>query len=846
MIGRPAARGNPVVAGSGRPDGRDFTGTGAGGGRGLKEGRTGRSFRVVRMKSDFRGPRSRHWRALAAVLATAGALPGGQLSAAPVSFSREVLPVLSDNCFSCHGPDEKHRKAGLRLDEESDAKAERDGVRAIVPGDPDASDLIRRIETADPDLRMPPAEFHKSVPPEQIATLRRWIAEGAEWGVHWAFSPIERPPVPAEPGAHPVDAFLATRLARENLEPRPEADRRTLLRRASLDLTGLPPTPEEVERFVANPAADAWEQEIDRLLASPAYGERMAWDWMEAARYADTNGYQGDAERTMWPWRDWVVRAFNANLPWDRFTVWQLAGDLLPDATDEQRLATGFLRNHPINGEGGRIPEENRVDYAMDMAETTGTVWLGLTLNCCRCHDHKFDPLTQRDYYSLLAYFNQTPVDGSGGDPQTPPVLAVPSPEQQQALAVADAEIADLQKRFEAADALVQAGGAGEPEIEEAGSLRRLLEEAKKAREGLWKSVPKVMVMADRPEPRKTWVLDHGLYNKPQDEVTAAVPASLPQPPPGTPPDRAGLAAWIVSPDNPLTARVAANRLWQMLFGIGIVKTAEDFGVQAEFPVHPELLDWLAAEFRDSGWNVKHLLRTIMTSGAYRRSSRTTPELLERDPDNRLLARGPRFRMPSWMIRDNALAVSGLLVPVSGGPPVRPWQPPGVWEEATFGNVKYVRSTGDGLYRRSLYTFWRRIVGPTMFFDSPSRSVCTVKPVRTNTPLHALTTLNDTAMVEAARALAVRVLRAASPPRDRIGRLFQFALSRDPKESEATVLLAGLDRSTARFAADPEAARTFLTEGEYRAPEDIDPVECAAWTVAALTILNLDETITLE
>lgn len=811
-------------------------------------------------------------------------------AAEPVNFSREVLPVLSDRCFYCHGPDEKHRKADLRLDDEPAAKAVGKNGAAIVPGAPEKSLIIQRMLSKDPDELMPPPEAHKDLTPAQIATLQRWIAEGAPWGKHWAFTPLLRPVV-KEPG-NPVDALVGATLKREGLDFSPEADPRALLRRASLTLTGLPPTPGEMAGWLADTSPPAWEKQVDRLLASRAYGERMAWDWMEAARYADSNGYQGDNDRTMWPWRDWVVKAFNRNMPWDEFTIWQLAGDLLPNATDEQKLATAFLRNHAINGEGGRIPEENRVDYVFDMTETTGTVWLGLTFNCCRCHDHKFDPLTNRDYYSLTAFFNQTPVDGGGGDAQTPPVLRIPPADEPQRLAEADKSLTEKRQSLDtarkAAEArrpawekqiLTDAGAArtaGQPGPDAAlveilrlapgqlndgqrkslttaweaaepavAALAKEVSELENRRRNIGNEGPKVMVMADQEILRKTFILSHGLYNKPVGEVPAALPGFLATLPPEAPRNRLGLAQWIVSPGNPLTARVTVNRFWQMLFGTGLVKSSEDFGVQSEFPVHPALLDWLAAEFRDSGWNVKQLLRLILTSNTWKQSSRVTPALLERDPFNKLLARGPRFRLPSAMIRDQALASSGLLRPMDGGWNVNPYQPDGIWEEATFGNKKYERSKGDDLHRRSLYTFWRRIAGPTMFFDTGSRLVCSVKPLRTNTPLHALATTNDVTFVEAARALAL----ATADKKDaaaRVNAMFERVLGHSARAEQVAVLLSGMERHRQRFAASPDRAVKFLGEGESAPPEPERTAELAAWTMTGLTILNMDETLNLE
>ena len=811
-----------------------------------------------------------------------------------VSFSRQIQPILSDNCFTCHGPDEKKRKADLRLDDETSARRVKDGKAAIVPGRSAASEAYRRLVTTDADDLMPPPKSNKKLTTAQIALLQRWIDEGATWGRHWAFATLERPAVPTLPNAspvevrNPIDAFVMERLIREGYQASPEAAKVTLIRRVTLDLTGLPPTPEAVKDFVSDISPNAYETLVDRLLASPAYGERMAWDWMEAARYADSNGYQGDSERTMWPWRDWVIDAFNRNLPYDQFTLWQIAGDLLPDATQEQRIATGFCRNHPINGEGGRIPEENRIEYGFDMAETTGMVWLGLTFNCSRCHDHKFDPITRRDYYSLFAFFNQTPVDGGGGDPQTKPNIELASDEQKARLTKFDSELALMAADLEAAERTVfpHDEGKSTADSEKAAALsdkakgvlkvavgkrgrgqladlEKELKEFEKSspdyfgklkqvrelqdqRDSFSRGIPRVMVMEDMPMPRKTFMLEKGLYNKPGDEVGAATPASLPPLPADAPRNRLTLARWLVSAENPLTARVTVNRFWQMFFGIGLVKTTEDFGAQGEFPKHPELLDRLAAEFRDSGWDVKRLIRLIVTSATYRQSSRVTKEWIERDPDNRLLARGPRFRMPSWMIRDQALAAGGLLASQIGGPPVKSYQPSGVWEEATFGNKKYVQDHGEALYRRSLYTFWRRIVGPTMFFDTPSRAVCTVKPTRTNIPLHALATLNDVTHVEASRAMAQRILMAAATDDQRVNAAFQLVTARLPADGERAVLLAGLKRAQAKYATAPEEAKKFLAVGESKRDDSIDATEHAAWTVVCLTVLNLDEALTKE
>lgn len=806
-------------------------------------------------------------------------------------FGRDVLPILSENCFHCHGPDAKTREADLRLDTKEGALAELNGHHIVKPGDPEASELIRRLLSTDPDVVMPPPASKKTISPQQIDTLKRWIREGAVWGKHWSFEPLTAPAIPEVPTdfgtvVNPIDNFVLSRLRQEQLTPSPAADKVTLIRRVTLDLTGLPPTPEEVDAFVADQSPSAYEKLIDRLLASPRYGERMVWDWLEAARYADSNGYQGDNERTMWPWRDWAVSAFNSNQPFDQFTIWQLAGDLLPNATREQTLATGFLRNHMINGEGGRIAVENRVDYVLDMTETTGTVWMALTLNCCRCHDHKFDPLTKVDYYSLFDYFNQTPVDGGGGNPQTPPVLEMPSAEQSQQLealhkehATAAAEVASLEKAsfLSGDEPLSKSKQAGSLSDElkkildrsardrDSGQLqklietiqdtehepyRQLLEKLKSAvdrRNGVSGSIPRVMVMADQKDRRETFVLTKGLYNKPTEEkVSCKTPASLPPLPADAGKNRLALAQWLVSKENPLTPRVIVNRFWQQVFGIGLVKTSEDFGVQGEKPSHPELLDWLAAHFRDSGWDVKALMKLILMSSTYRQSSHVAPGMAERDPQNRLLARGARYRLPSWMIRDQALAASGLFVERVGGAPVKPYQPEGVWEEATFGNKKYLPDSGEALYRRSLYTFWRRIVGPTMFFDVAPRQFCVVKPLRTNTPLQALAIMNDIQYIEAARALAQRAMQA-SPERDvRLTFAFRRLLARTPRAEELSILGDSYERQRSEFQQQPQEAESLLKQGASVRDQTLKAAEHAALTGVILAMFNLDETLTRE
>ena len=793
-------------------------------------------------------------------------VPTGVGAVETPNFARDVQPILSEYCYACHGPDPKARKAKLRLDTAEGALRKKAPV--IEAGKSADSELIRRIESDDANEVMPPPQFNKKMTAKHLATLKAWIDSGAGWGTHWAFLAPVRP----VPGANSIDGFIRAKLKTEGLQPAPEASRETLLRRVALDLTGLPPTTVERETFLKDSSPEAYAKLVDRLLKSPRFGERMVWEWLEAARYADSNGYQGDGERTMYPWRDWAIRAFNDNMRFDRFTVEQLAGDLLPNAKPEQKLATAFLRNHAINGEGGRIPEENRVDYGMDMAETVATVWLGLTFNCCRCHDHKFDPIAQKEYYGLFAFFNQTPVNGGGGDPFTRPLLDWPNAEQTAALTLATQTAAKLATAVTEAEATlkkpkelskellelfkVTPGNRSKAQIDtlekkfgaEKEYAKTLAEfgRAIDARESAKQSIPRVMVMEDMAKPRDSFIYDKGLYNKPGVKVGPLVPAVLP-PLKADKIDRLALANWLVSKEHPLTARVTVNRLWQQFFGTGLVKTSNDFGVQGERPSHPELLDWLAVEFVESGWDVKHVVRLIVTSATYRQSSAVSKTLLERDPENRLLARGSRHRLPSWMIRDQALAASGLLVEKIGGPAVKPYQPSGVWEEATFGGKKYEPDTGEGLYRRSVYTFWRRIVGPTMFFDVSARQVCSVKSGRTNTPLQALLTLNDTTFVEAGRVLAEKILLTPKATDvERVASAVQAILGRAPKPSEASILLTALERLRGQYRNDTVAAKELLAIGAKPPNSKLDAAELAAWASLCNLLFNLDEALSKE
>ena len=1038
---------------------------------------------------------------------------GGQAAtgAAPervVDFAREVRPILSANCFSCHGPDEATRQRGLRLDVQDGLFEDRGrlGGPAVVAGDAEESRLYQRLVTGSSRLRMP--RDADPLTDEQIETVRLWIDQGAEWESHWAFIPPERAAVPpvSDPEwvRNPIDNFVLARLDAEGLGPSAEADRATLLRRVTLDLTGLPPTPGDLAAFLNDDSPDAYERAVDRLLGSDRYGERMATEWLDAARYADTNGYQTDGERTMWRWRDWVIDAYNANMPFDQFTIEQLAGDMLPNATRDQRIATAFNRNHSQNGEGGIVVDEFLVEYAVDRVETTSTVWLGLTLGCARCHDHKFDPLSQREFYEVLANFNNIPERGKAFKyVNSPPLITAPTAEQDAELAELDERLREAREAFAALEAdataaqaawersLANAGRVdwtlrddllahhaldgdiagvhngtfvtgvledGQPQFVdgrigdaaafdgqrfinaglspsvgyddpftlaawiyptassgvivsradagdqgevgwglylEEGKFRfnmstRILDDGVSAetledvrlnewqhvlatydgsktpggmriyvngesrelkpmldlvgnrmpqryplrigasgstkprfegviddvriygaaltpelvgvvataepitaiarispdrrtpaqaeklrlaflnqyappeileasrnvstlereREDLWASFPTVMVMEEMAERRPTFRLNRGAYDNPGEEVFPGVPAVLPPLPEGEEASRLAFARWLVDPDHPLTARVTVNRFWQMYFGTGLVKTVENFGTQGEYPSHPELLDWLATTFIDSGWDMKALQRAIVTSAAYRQASKVTAEEFEADPENRLIARGPRLRLPAQMIRDQALALSGLLVEQLGGPSVKPYQPEGLWADMVEGGYgDYVLGEGDDLYRRSLYTFWKRTLGPPtlMTFDSSTRETCIVRTGRTNTPLQALNLMNDVTYVEAARRLAERMMtEGGETPAERVDFAYRLATAHRPSPDAEAILVDGFERHLERYQSDRGAALDLISQGESARDETLDVAELASYTMVANLILNFDGTITKE
>lgn len=761
--------------------------------------------------------------------------------APPIHYAVTIQPILSNKCFRCHGVDVKARMANLRLDTPEGAYALYGGKRAFVQGRPAQSRAYLRMIEKNPALRMPPPNSHLTLTPAEIELVRRWVEQGAKYEKHWAFVPPVRPHLPKVSTPlwvkSPIDAFILARLDKEGLKPSPPASRETLIRRVTLDLNGLPPTLNEIEEFLKDKSSSAYEKVVDRLLASPRFGERMVWDWLDLARYSDTNGFQEDRARPLWYWRDWVIQALNNSMPFDQFTIEQIAGDLLPNATRSQKIATGFNRNPMLNGEGGRIPEESRVEYVVDRLETTSTTWLGLTMGCARCHDHKYDPLTRKDFYSFYAFYNS--VDESGAvdrNGSANPVIEMPTPEQERQRTEIISSLTELKKQQGAAKTK-----------EERDALQAQVTAKQKSLDDLNNAVPITMVMAERKDPRKTFILLRGEYDHYGDEVTRATPAVLHPFPKEASADRLGLAQWLVSPENPLTARVTVNRLWQTLFGTGIVKTAEDFGIQGERPSHPELLDWLATEFVRDKWDVKRLLKLIVMSATYQQSSNATPALLEKDPEDRLLAHAPRYRLPSHTLRDQALALSGLLVERVGGTPVKPYQPEGVWEDFSYGKITYEQDHGEALYRRSLYIFWRRSVAPTTFFDIATRRVCTVRVSRTNTPLQALVLLNDTTFVEASRVFAERVIKqGGTTPQERLKFAFRTATGRNPKPSELTILLGNLKKSLARYQIDKESAAKLLKVGEWKTDSTLSPVEIAAYTGVMSLLLNLDEVLSKE
>ena len=819
-----------------------------------------------------------------------------------LEFNRDIRPILAENCFYCHGPDPNKRKADLRLDQRQSA------LDAGALG-PSGSLIIDRIHSDDSDLLMPPPDSNRHLSQRDKKMLTRWIHEGATYQTHWAFvAPVQKmPPLVDTPTLqywpkNSVDNFILAELENVGLTPSPEASRETLIRRLYADLIGLPPSQEEVDEFLTDQSPDAYEQLVDHLLASQHYGERMAMAWLDAARFADSNGFQQDGDTWQWIWRDWVINALNDDMPFDQFSIEQLAGDLLPDATQQQQIATAFNRNHLLNGEGGAIAEEQRFNNLFDRVDTTSTTWLGLTMACAQCHDHKYDPLTQSDYYRLLHVFNQVSETGRPGRQSTrirvaTPFLEVATADQKKQLSQFKQNMRLLEKDakpiIDVAYTAWKSGLFSDGQAADGKDLPRSLTpllrkpkdtlsdaEKKKIESGLRNffdtkvrrsvtkhvsvvteyekakqahdafsgdKIPRVMIMNDD-KPRETRVLDRGDYLSPiGDALTFAAPANLPPLPDTFPKNRLGLAQWLFLPDHPLTARVQVNRMWQHFFGTGLVKTTEDMGVQSEYPRHLALLDWLAIEFQKQGWSQKSMHKLLLMSATYRQTSKINADQLEKDPENRLHGRASRFRMPAMVLRDWALACSGLLNEDIGGPPVYPYQPDQIWESLAITKERdftYPQSTGTDLYRRSIYTFWRRTVAPANMFDSANRRTCTVRLNQTCTPLHALTTLNDPTWVEAARSLAERCIASRNTLDEQIAFAFRTVLCRQPTLSEHAILADMFTNQHSQISI--ESAHTFLGGDTHAKEKFSDPVPLAALSHVCLAILNLDEALTRE
>lgn len=821
---------------------------------------------------------------LAVVVLACGSASGQE---AKVEFNRDIRPILANHCFVCHGPDNNLRKGKLRLDQEKDGFGIHGGGSVLVPGKAAESELFQRVSSANPAKRMPPVKHNKDLSKDQVELIRRWIDQGATYQKHWSLIAPTRPTPPIERSPwvrNPIDAFILARLDKEGVKPAPEADRRILLRRLSFDLTGLPPTPAEFEAFQKDQDPRAYEKVVDRLLASKQYGERMALYWLDLVRYADTAGYHSDNHRDVWMYRDWVIDAFNRNLPFDRFAREQLAGDLLANPTPEQRVASGYNRLLQTTEEGGAQAKEYIAKYFSDRVRNVSTVWLGLTLGCCECHDHKFDPFSTKEFYQFGSFFADLQERAVGRQDQTP----IFSKEQidrlkhledqigplEKVLKTATPELAKAQEQWEKEALGLKGLPKDIPPILKIESKKRTppqqqalaayyrtiapalaqprqqLADFQKQKGELQKTVPSTLVsMAGAPRPirvlpRGNWLDDSGALVEP------GTPSALPSLQPGKGrATRLDLANWITAPDNPLTARVFVNRLWMLMVGQGLVKTLDDFGAQGSWPTHPELLDWLALEFRESGWDVKHLLKLIALSSTYRQSSQTAGEAKQRDPYNQLLARQGRYRLDAEMVRDNALAISGLLNKKIGGPSTKPYQPAGYWRYLNFPTREWANDKNENQYRRGLYTYWQRtFLHPSLLaFDASTREECTVERPRSNTPQQALVLLNDPTYVEAARAFAERILREGGDSLDqRVVFAFREALNRAPRAEESR-LLANLQRQhRQQYNQDKKAADLLLRVGERPVPADLVAAELAAWTSVARVIFNLHETITRE
>lgn len=725
-----------------------------------------------------------------------------------VDFNLHVRPLLSDRCFACHGPDANKRESGYRLDTEAGAYAalkDRPDVFGIVPGNVQASEVVHRINSDDPSLVMPPPNANLTLTSTEKEILTKWIDQGAKWKKHWSFIPLKEQARPQSTAwaQNDIDNWVAIKHDEKRFSPSEKASKERLLRRASFDLTGLPPTDELRSSFLSDDSPQAFEKVIDQLMENPAYGEHMAASWLDLARYSDTHGYQDDLERIMWPWRDWVIKAFNENMPYNQFVTWQLAGDLLPNPTKEQILATAFNRNHKITQEGGVIHEEYRVEYVTDRVNTFGKAFLGLTLECAKCHDHKYDPISQKEFFSVYSFFNSVPEKGRMDYGE------IPEPK----IKITEADLKGI-LRF------VNASNFKGDDLS-------------------------LMVMRDSVRPRPTYVLNRGQYDAIGERVYPNTPTAVNPFGEDLSKDRLGLAKWLFAEENPLTARVAVNRIWQSFFGTGLVNTPADFGNQGSLPSHPELLDDLAYQFMTSGWDIRGIQRQIMLSATYQQSSKVTPELLEKDPENKWLTRGPRYRMTFEMIRDNVLAASGLLNREIGGPSVKPYQPEGLWAETTsgVGLTNYIVDEGQSLYRRSLYTFWKRTVPPPamMTFDAASRDLCEVDRQKTNTPLQALVMMNDPQILEASRVLAYSVLSETESDTDRLNLAFEKVLGRSASEEEVDILGSFLAKEKERFEQAPEKVEAYLTVGQFRQEEQ--SAEVAAFMSVINTIFNLDEAI---
>ncbi len=761
-----------------------------------------------------------------------------------VDFNFHVKPILSDRCYACHGPDEDARKGNIRLDLQESAFLMIDSLNKsylIKPGDLDKSLVFHRIINDDEESIMPPPESNLSLSDYEIALIKKWIEQGAEWKPHWSFIKPEKSPLPeveqVDWSHNEIDHFVLDRLESFNRKPSERANKEKLLRRLSFDLTGLPPKLATIDAFLSDNSSNAYEVMVDKYLSSEAYGERMATEWVDLARYAETNGIHHDLERNMWPWRDWVIEAFNENMSYDKFVSWQLAGDLYPEPTYEQKLATAFNRNHVTTQECGALDEEFRVSYVIDRTNTFGKAFMGLTMECAQCHDHKYDPISQKNYYQLFAFFNQVPEKGVtksfagkvNHNNISEPFLELPADDVNRIRSYIDSKV-----EAEYANGSIQ--DSNEAYL-------------KNWREEMEAMVQPVMIMKDKDTLRKTYVLKRGLYDSPGAEVSFGTPENILTFDSELSKNRLGLAQWLFDPQNPLTARVAVNRYWQMIFGKGLVDTPDDFGNQGSLPTHPELLDWLAVEFMESGWNVKHLIKTMVMSATYQQASAVDESKLAFDPENKWLGRGNQQRLPAEMLRDHALAISGLINKEVGGPSVKPYQPDGLWTQVSSGGRykrKYMTAHGDDLYRRSLYTYWKRIQPPPsmVIFDAAYRNQCTVKRQSTNTPLQALVLLNDPQFVEASRALANRMMNeGGSELEQRIAFAFRCATSRKPDEEELTILGSLFHQELDEFQQYPEKAAEFLEIGEFGNQENLDTVELAAYGVVASAIINLSESI---